>query len=70
VRVCARIANTTPSGRWGAFTAMAVWAVPDVETYESQEPLRKRLGGFVRRFDSVGAILTLFGTGMFTAAIT
>ncbi|KAL8381798.1 hypothetical protein RB595_005860 [Gaeumannomyces hyphopodioides] len=33
-------------------------------------PLREKLGDFFRRFDSVGAFLTLFGTGMFTAAIT
>ncbi len=55
---------------WVSLGVMAVWAVPNVETFAKYETLRDRLAGFVRRFDSVGALLTLFSTSMFTAAIT
>jgi len=55
---------------WGFFTILAVWAVPAVETFATNESLRQRLARFANHFDTVGAILTLFGTGMFSAAIT
>ena len=55
---------------WAAFTVIAFYAVPHVEAFQHQEPLKVRLSGFFKRFDTVGAILTLFGTGLFTAAIT
>lgn len=42
----------------------------DSRPFPSSAPLQEKLAGFFRRFDSVGAVLTLFGTGMFTAAIT
>lgn len=55
---------------WAAFTALGFYAIPNVEAFEHTEPLKVRLGGFLKQFDTVGAILTLFGTGLFTAAIT
>ncbi|EMR61403.1 putative major facilitator superfamily protein [Eutypa lata UCREL1] len=53
---------------WAVFTALAVWAVPSVESFD-RAPFRERLGA-LRRFDYVGTILTVFGTGMFTAGLT
>lgn len=53
---------------WAVLTALAVWAVPDVESFD-RAPLRDRLGA-LRQFDYVGTVLTIFGTGMFTAALT
>ncbi|KAI1113136.1 major facilitator superfamily domain-containing protein [Nemania sp. NC0429] len=53
---------------WAVFTVSAFWAVPNVETYE-RGPLRQRLSA-LRQFDYVGTILTVFGTGMFTAGLT
>ncbi|KAI0541239.1 major facilitator superfamily domain-containing protein [Xylaria digitata] len=53
---------------WAVFTVFAFWAVPNVETFE-RAPLRQRLGA-LRQFDYVGTILTIFGTGMFTAGLT
>ncbi|KUI68577.1 hypothetical protein VM1G_04181 [Cytospora mali] len=55
---------------WAVFFIHAFWAVPNVEAFDSSEPLKQRLSIFFKRFDTVGAILTLFGTGMFTAGIT
>lgn len=55
---------------WAVFFLHALWAIPNVEAFEIGEPLKKRLSTFFKRFDTVGAILTLFGTGMFTAGIT
>ncbi|KAI1856221.1 hypothetical protein JX265_011733 [Neoarthrinium moseri] len=53
---------------WAIFTAHAVWAVPNVESFD-RAPLRERLGA-LKKFDYVGTILTIFGTGMFTAGLT
>ncbi|KAI1179418.1 major facilitator superfamily domain-containing protein [Nemania sp. FL0916] len=53
---------------WAVFTVLAFWAVPNVETFE-RAPLRQRLGA-LKQFDYVGTILTIFGTGMFTAGLT
>ncbi|KAI1185762.1 MFS general substrate transporter [Nemania serpens] len=53
---------------WAFFTVAAFWAVPNVETYE-RGPFRQRLSA-LRHFDYVGTILTVFGTGMFTAGLT
>ncbi|KAH8681577.1 major facilitator superfamily domain-containing protein [Xylariales sp. PMI_506] len=53
---------------WAIFTLHAVWAVPNVESFD-RGPWRERLGA-LKRFDYVGTILTIFGTGMFTAGLT
>ncbi|KAI6085384.1 MFS general substrate transporter [Hypoxylon rubiginosum] len=53
---------------WAIFTVHAIWAVPSVESFD-RAPLRKRLGR-LKEFDYVGTILTIFGTGMFTAGLT
>ncbi|KAI1763662.1 MFS general substrate transporter [Hypoxylon sp. FL1150] len=53
---------------WAVFTVHAIWAVPSVENFD-RAPLRKRLGK-LKEFDYVGTILTVFGTGMFTAGLT
>ncbi|KAI0398840.1 major facilitator superfamily domain-containing protein [Xylaria palmicola] len=53
---------------WAVFTVFAFWAVPNVETFE-RAPLRQRLGA-LKQFDYLGTILTIFGTGMFTAGLT
>lgn len=55
---------------WAVFTLHAAWAVPKVEAYEPGVPFKQRLSMFLNRFDWLGAGLTLFGTGMFTAGIT
>jgi hypothetical protein len=46
----------------------AVWAVPNVENFD-RGPLKERLGA-LKQFDIVGTILTIFGTGIFTAGLT
>lgn len=53
---------------WAIFTVHAIWAVPNVENFD-RAPLRERLGT-LKHFDYVGTILTIFGTGMFTAGLT
>ncbi|KAI1142396.1 MFS general substrate transporter [Hypoxylon sp. FL0543] len=53
---------------WSVFTVHAIWAVPNVENFD-RAPLRQRLST-LKQFDYVGTILTIFGTGMFTAGLT
>ncbi|OTB08198.1 hypothetical protein M426DRAFT_317302 [Hypoxylon sp. CI-4A] len=53
---------------WAVLTVHALWAVPSVENFEGA-PFRERLGK-LKEFDYVGTILTIFGTGMFTAGLT
>ncbi|KAI1363029.1 major facilitator superfamily domain-containing protein [Xylaria arbuscula] len=53
---------------WAVFTVFAFWAVPNVETFE-RGPLRQRLG-VLKQFDYVGTVLTILGTGMFSAGLT
>ncbi|XXG98451.1 hypothetical protein Hte_004775 [Hypoxylon texense] len=53
---------------WAVFTVHAIWAVPSVESFD-RAPLKQRLGR-LKEFDYVGTILTIFGTGMFTAGLT
>ncbi|KAI1409576.1 MFS general substrate transporter [Hypoxylon sp. FL1857] len=53
---------------WSVFTVHAIWAVPNVENFD-RAPLRQRLGT-LKQFDYVGTVLTIFGTGMFTAGLT
>ncbi|KAI0484738.1 major facilitator superfamily domain-containing protein [Xylariaceae sp. FL0804] len=53
---------------WAVLTVFALWAVPNVENFD-RAPLRERLGA-LRHFDYVGTVLTIFGTGMFTAGLT
>lgn len=55
---------------WGAFTVLAFWTIPRVEAFPLDQPLRTRLKTFIKTFDSVGTVLTIFGTGLLTAAIT
>lgn len=55
---------------WAVFFLHALWAVPKVEAYEQGQSFKHRLSVFLNRFDWLGAGLTLFGTGMFTAGIT
>lgn len=44
--------------------------MPNVEAFSLDEPVKQRLTKFVKTFDWLGAVLTLFGTGMLTAGIT
>ncbi|KAI0889029.1 MFS general substrate transporter [Annulohypoxylon maeteangense] len=53
---------------WAVLTVHAIWAVPNVENFD-RAPLRERLSS-LKQFDYVGTILTIFGTGMFTAGLT
>ncbi|KAI0132247.1 major facilitator superfamily domain-containing protein [Xylariales sp. AK1849] len=53
---------------WAIFTVHAFWSVPDVENF-ARGPLRERMKA-MKQFDFVGTILTIFGTGMFTAGLT
>ncbi|KAK1752141.1 putative major facilitator superfamily protein [Echria macrotheca] len=55
---------------WACFTVLAFWTIPRVEAYPVGQPLKTRLRLFVRTFDSVGTVLTIFGTGLLTAGIT
>jgi MFS family permease len=55
---------------WAIFTVMAIFAIPRVEAYDMGQPLRARLKTFWSIFDSVGTVLTIFGTGLVTAAVT
>ncbi|KAJ4389897.1 hypothetical protein N0V93_007369 [Gnomoniopsis smithogilvyi] len=55
---------------WAVFFLHALWAVPNVEAFNPGEPVKERLNKFVKTFDWLGAVLTLFGTGMLTAGIT
>ncbi|KAI0022755.1 MFS general substrate transporter [Xylariomycetidae sp. FL0641] len=63
-----RAAFVTLSIIWAVFTVFAVWAVPNVENFD-RAPLRERLST-LKSFDFVGTVLTIFGTGMFTAGLT
>ncbi|KAK6065839.1 WD domain-containing protein [Seiridium cupressi] len=53
---------------WAVFTVHAVWAVPNVENFD-RAPFRERVKA-LKHFDYVGTVLTIFGTGMFTAGLT
>jgi len=55
---------------WGLLTIMAFWTIPKVEAYPPGQPLKERLLSFVKRFDALGTVLTIFGTGVLTAAVT
>ncbi|KAK3319360.1 major facilitator superfamily-domain-containing protein [Apodospora peruviana] len=55
---------------WAVFTVLAIWTIPKVEAYPHDQPVKERLKKFVKTFDSVGTVLTIFGTGLLTAAIT
>lgn len=54
---------------WAGLAAFAIWAVPNVESFDARSPLRERLKA-MRNFDYVGTIMTVSGTGMLTAALT
>ncbi|KAI1470651.1 MFS general substrate transporter [Daldinia caldariorum] len=53
---------------WALFTIHAFWAVPNVENFD-RAPLKERLS-VLKQFDIVGTILTISGTGLFTAGLT
>lgn len=55
---------------WAVFFLHALWAVPRVEAFKAGEPVKQRLATFGKTFDWLGAVLTLFGTGMLAAGIT
>lgn len=55
---------------WAVFFLHALWAVPNVEAFEPGESVKQRLAQFGKTFDWLGAVLTLFGTGMLAAGIT
>lgn len=68
---------------WGVLAVVAFWVVPSVEAFDDEAgssgvdgPAKAapstgaQLRDFFRKFDTLGAALTLFGTGFFTAAIT
>ncbi|KAK5660539.1 hypothetical protein OQA88_13088 [Cercophora sp. LCS_1] len=55
---------------WCVFTLAAFWTIPRVEAYAEGQKLGERLRVFGRTFDSVGTVLTIFGTGVLTAGIT
>jgi MFS family permease len=55
---------------WAVFTLMVVWTVPKVEAYAPGQPFRDRMKTFAKTFDFVGTGLTVFGTGLLTAAVT
>ncbi|KAI5868446.1 MFS general substrate transporter [Durotheca rogersii] len=53
---------------WAVLTVHAIWAVPNVENFD-RAPFRERLNS-LKHFDYVGTMLTVAGTGMFTAGLT
>lgn len=56
---------------WAVFTLTAFWAVPSgVESFAKDEPLKQRVSGFFKRFDTLGAVLTFLGTGLLAAGLT
>ncbi|KAK0627672.1 major facilitator superfamily-domain-containing protein [Immersiella caudata] len=55
---------------WAILAVMAFWTIPKVEAYPLDQPLKERFLTFVKTFDFVGTVLTIFGTGILTAAIT
>ncbi|KAK4192417.1 major facilitator superfamily domain-containing protein [Podospora australis] len=55
---------------WAVFTVLTIWTIPKVEAYPLDQPFRERLKTFLKTFDSVGTVLTIFGVGVLTAGIT
>ncbi|KAK3374481.1 major facilitator superfamily-domain-containing protein [Lasiosphaeria ovina] len=55
---------------WALFTVLAIWTIPRVEAFPPEQPFKDRLKIFIKTFDSVGTVLTVFGTGLLTAGIT
>ncbi|KAK3687372.1 major facilitator superfamily-domain-containing protein [Podospora appendiculata] len=55
---------------WSCFTVLAFWTIPSVEAYQPGVKFKDRLKTFIKTFDFVGTILTVFGAGMLTAGIT
>ncbi|KAK1836377.1 major facilitator superfamily domain-containing protein [Podospora conica] len=55
---------------WAVFAVAGWWTVPKVEAYAEGERLGVRWGVFVKRFDVVGTVLTVFGAGLVTAGVT
>ncbi|KAK3996780.1 major facilitator superfamily-domain-containing protein [Cladorrhinum sp. PSN332] len=55
---------------WAVFTFMGWWTVPKVETYPEGMRFKERGNIFAKKFDLVGTVLTVFGTGILSAGIT
>lgn len=55
---------------WVVFAVLAFWTIPKVEAYPPDQGFAERGRTFLRTFDFVGTGLTIFGTGLLTAAIT
>ncbi|KAK4226760.1 major facilitator superfamily domain-containing protein [Podospora fimiseda] len=55
---------------WALFTIIGFWTVPKVEAYPESMRLKERGKRFAKKFDSVGTVLTVFGTGILSAGIT
>ncbi|KAK3353579.1 major facilitator superfamily-domain-containing protein [Lasiosphaeria hispida] len=55
---------------WAIFTVVAIFTIPKVEAYPLDQPFKERLKTFFKTFDSVGTVMTIFGTGLLTAAVT
>jgi MFS family permease len=54
---------------WALFFLLSFWVVPSVEAYEPA-PFLVRSKEAIKKFDSVGTILTVLGVGMLTAGLT
>ncbi len=62
---------TVPNVETGTLDAVAGGGVAAAQQQQQQVmSLKQKLARFARHFDSVGAILTLVGTGLFTAGLT
>ncbi|KAI9171079.1 MFS-type transporter [Paramyrothecium foliicola] len=54
---------------WAIFFVACFWVVPSVEAFEPS-PFLARAKTALKKFDSVGTVLTVFGVGMLTAGLT
>ncbi|KAJ2896987.1 hypothetical protein MKZ38_005050 [Zalerion maritima] len=53
---------------WVLLTLLGAWAIPADQS--TSEPLPNRLKKVVKTFDSLGTVLTIVGTGLFTTGLT
>lgn len=53
---------------WLLLSLLGSWAIPGDKT--TAEPLKARAAKAVKTFDSVGTVLTILGTGLFTTGLT
>lgn len=54
---------------WAILGVASIWILPSVEAFEPA-PFKTRLRVALKRFDSLGTVLTVLGIGMLTAALT